>query len=118
MSKKVIRRKENKAIEYPVIYSYIYEREKEDILRLAGKFKNARKRKSEEIDENRIIVGFKVEDGKAIPIYESGKEGARVVALRKGTTVAVRKSGVTVKRANTKPKSSTTTKRRATSNKK
>jgi len=118
MSKKIIRRRENKAIEYPVIYSYIYEREKEDILRLAEKFKNARKRKSEGIDKNRIIVGFKIENAKAVPIYKSVKEGAIVVALREGTKVAVEKSGVTVKRTNTKPKNSATAKRKSTSNKK
>lgn len=118
MSKKNIRRRENKAIEYPVIYSYIYEREKEDILRLAEGFKNARRRKDEKIDENRIIIGYKIENGKAVPIYESRKEGQKIVGLRKGTKVAVRKSGVTVKRANPNKRRAAAIKRKSTSNKK
>ncbi|PTB97627.1 hypothetical protein C9994_01975 [Marivirga lumbricoides] len=118
MSKKDIKRGENKAIEYPVIYSYIYEREKEDILRLAEKFKNTRRRKDEKIDENRIIVGYKIESGKAVPIYESRKELQKVVGLRKGTKVAVRKSGVTVQRINTNKRSAATVKRKSTNNKK
>lgn len=118
MSKKEIRRRENKAIEYPVIYSYIYEREREDILRLAERFKNTRRRKDEKIEENRIIIGYKIENGKAVPIYESRKEVQKLVGLRKGTKVAVRKSGVTVQRTNTNKRSAATVKRKSTSNKK
>ena len=111
-------RRENKAIEYPVIYSYIYEREKEDILRLAEKFKNSRKRKSEEVEDNRIIIGYKIEGGKAVPIYESRKERERVIPLGTGTKVAVEKSGVTVNRVKTNPRNSATLKRKSTRNKK
>jgi uncharacterized protein YydD (DUF2326 family) len=59
----------NKAIEYPVIYSYIYEREKEDIERLAKKFK-VKVRKSKKLPEGKVIVGYLVEDGEAKPIYK------------------------------------------------
>lgn len=60
---------ENKELkEYPTIYSYIYERESEDIKRLLSQNKSkTRKKKPTEV---KIIIGFKVENGKAIPIYE------------------------------------------------
>ena len=54
--------------EYPIIYSYIYERESEDIKRLLSHNKpKARKKKSNEV---KVVVGFRIEDGKAIPVFE------------------------------------------------
>jgi hypothetical protein len=60
-----------KSSEYPVIYSYIYERESQDIKRLAGKFKNTRIKKAKDIVEVKTITSFKVDkDGKIIPVYQ------------------------------------------------
>jgi hypothetical protein len=65
---------EVKSIEYPVIYSYIYERESQDIKRLAEKFKNTRVKKVKETPVERTIVGFtQNENGVIIPIYAKAK---------------------------------------------
>lgn len=71
----------NKALEYPVIYSYIYERESEDIKRLARKFKGFRKNKAE-ASPKKVIIGYKIEGEKAIPIY---KEPTSLEKNKKGT---------------------------------
>ena len=71
---------EVKSIEYPVIYSYIYERESQDIKRLAGKFKNARVKKTSNAVVVKTITSFKLDkDGKIIPIYESSKPTVKKV---------------------------------------
>jgi hypothetical protein len=62
---------EVKSIEYPVIYSYIYERESQDIKRLAGKFKNTRLKKTRNVVAVKTITSFlRNAEGKIIPIYE------------------------------------------------
>lgn len=64
---------ELKSIEYPVIYSYIYERESEDIKRLSDKFKNTKIRKPATI-EVKTITSFRRDDnGRILPVYESVK---------------------------------------------
>jgi len=99
--------KTNKAIDYPVIYSYIYEREREDINRLAGKFKNTRKTKSK-TTSNRVIIGFKVENGKAVPIYSDKSLGfTEKVAKKQTSKVMVVKSGVVTGKATKTPKKNT-----------
>ncbi|TXF77787.1 hypothetical protein [Chryseobacterium sp.] len=59
----------NKSVEYPIIYSYIYERESEDIKRLAGKFANAKRSTTKKTGSVSVIRGFKIEGDKAVPIY-------------------------------------------------
>ena len=93
----------NKATEYPIIYSYIYERESQDIRRLAGKFKGTKKTTTKSISAKGII-GFKIEDGKAIPIYSDKPTGnvLNTVNQKKSKVIAA-KSGV-VRRKTTTPK--------------
>ncbi|GEM_PF-1412857 len=69
MTKKEI----NKSIEYPIIYSYIYERESEDIKRLARKFATTKKTPHEKTGATSAIRGFRIENGEAIPIYSEAK---------------------------------------------
>ncbi len=57
-----------KSVKYPVIYSYIYEREKEDIIRLSSKFKRVKKSIVND-KTNKIVTGFEIVDGIAKPIY-------------------------------------------------
>lgn len=97
----------NKANDYPVIYSYIYERESEDIKRLAGKFSTTKKANAAKTGSVSAIRGFKIEEGKAVPIYSDKSEAKpstnsenntstsltdksekikKVVAVRKSTT--------------------------------
>jgi len=106
----------NKATEYPVIYSYIYERESQDIKRLAGKFKSTkktRKKTATKSNSARAITGFKIEDGKAIPIYS---DMPAVVILdaetQQKSKVIVAKSGVVRKKVQTTTKKATTSRRR------
>lgn len=69
-----------KSIDYPVIYSYIYERESEDIKRLADKFKHARIKKPTGKVEVKTIIAFRIdENGKLIPVYETPNTGAKEV---------------------------------------
>lgn len=63
------KKEKNKSIEYPVIYSYIYERESEDINRLARKFATTKKTPYEKTGAISPIRGFRIENGEAIPIY-------------------------------------------------
>ena len=60
-------KKSTDAREYPAIYSYIYEREIEDIKRLSSKIKKKRQRKKD--NTVKTVLGFKIIDGKATPIY-------------------------------------------------
>lgn len=99
--KRETRNNTNKAVDYPIIYSYIYEREREDIKRLAGQFKNTRKTATKPIP--RRIVGFKIEDGKAIPIY------SEKVTVSAGA-IPARSRGVVAKIGVVKKKSAATTK--------
>ncbi len=106
MSKeKITNVKVNKAVEYPVIYSYIYEREKEDIIRLAGKFKGVRKSSRRATVEPKLITGFKIENGVGVPVYakESGtvKPKDKKVILR-GGKVKTRANAKTIKKVSRK----------------
>lgn len=71
MRKKVSKEnKKNKELsDYPVIYSYIYEREVDDIQRLANKMKAIKGRKKPLLEVNKTIIRYKVENGKIIPVY-------------------------------------------------
>lgn len=70
-----------KSSEYPIIYSYIYEREAEDIRRLYNEHKrNLPKRKKVTI-ETKTIMGFKIENGTAVAIYK--EESAKVIVKKK-----------------------------------
>mgnify|MGYP006176897253 CR=1 FL=1 len=107
----------NKATEYPVIYSYIYERESQDIRRLAGKFKGVKKtakKTSTKSNSTKVIIGFNIEDGKAIPIYSDKPAVDKLnVRIQKGSKVIVAKDGVVKRktqitaRKNTIPRKST-----------
>jgi hypothetical protein len=104
----------NKATEYPVIYSYIYERESQDIRRLAGNFKTTKrttKKTANRSNSTRIITGFKIEGGKAIPIY-SDKPAAVISdgGIKQKSKVVVAKGGV-VKRKSQNTTRKTTTSR-------
>lgn len=88
-----------KNIEYPIIYSYIYEREAEDINRLADKFRGKKIKKIPQERINRTITGYRIEGGKAVPIYkEHTVKMASAAANRvikssvKGSTARSRKS--------------------------
>lgn len=71
---------EVKSKEYPVIYTYIYERESEDIKRLAEKFKKMKPAKSSEKTEPKKIVSFDTDDsGKIVPVYAIPEYGPMVV---------------------------------------
>ncbi len=74
---------ELKSIEYPVIYSYIYERESEDIKRLFNKFKNTRIRKPAAV-EVKTITSFRIDkNGKLQPVYETINKPSPAEAKRK-----------------------------------
>ena len=81
-----------KNIEYPIIYSYIYEREAEDINRLADKFKGKRVRKISKEKIHRTITGYKIVRGKAVPIYKDDLEKAASEAAKKVSKSAVKKT--------------------------
>jgi hypothetical protein len=66
--KKDVKKNINKAVEYPQIYTYIYERESEDISRLAKSYKSSKKTNSETTTPKKI-TGFKIVNEKAIPVY-------------------------------------------------
>lgn len=106
----------NKATEYPVIYSYIYERESQDIKRLAGKFKATRKtakKTATKSNSAKVITGFKIEDGKAIPIY-SDKPAVVILdaEIQQSSKVIVAKSGVVKRKTQIAAKKTTTPRRR------
>jgi len=63
---------ENELSEYPVIYSYIYERESEDIKRLSEKFKSVKFRPDNPETSQRTITSYRIENGKAVPVYDDG----------------------------------------------
>ncbi|WP_333862809.1 hypothetical protein [Sphingobacterium sp.] len=63
-------KKSKELSEYPVIYSYIYEREVDDINRLANKINTIKNRKKSTPPISKIIIGYKVENGKVVPIYQ------------------------------------------------
>lgn len=100
---------EVKSIDYPVIYSYIYERESEDIKRLVDKFKNARIKKPTENIEVKTIIAFRTdENGKLIPVYETPKTRAKVVRkavqTKRAKTTKIKKT--VTRKSVAKPKSS------------
>jgi uncharacterized protein (DUF1800 family) len=66
----------NRAVSYPVIYSYIYERETEDIKRLAKSFKTPPSI-NPDTPKNKAIVGFKIENGAAIAVYAKSNKAKR-----------------------------------------
>jgi hypothetical protein len=68
----------NKVSKYPVIYSYIYERESEDIKKLYNAHK-AKPKKRKILIETRTITGFKIENGKAVAIF---KEETNTIATK------------------------------------
>ncbi|MHA8061485.1 hypothetical protein PQG22_09430 [Aquirufa beregesia] len=75
MSDKIESKKDkNYAVKYPVIYSYIYERESQDINRLAGKFRSSRNLSVKKTSTNQSISGFRIENGIATPIYSESNE--------------------------------------------
>lgn len=80
--KSTIKKGITKSTDYPVIYSYIYERETNDILRLSDNFKNVRIKQKKTFQASKAILGFKVENGKVIPIYEDTENTSKVVAKR------------------------------------
>lgn len=91
--KKEIERRTGRVAEYPVIYSYIYERESEDIKRLAGKFKRSRIRSKP--TQSKVIEGFEIVNGEARPIYVNKERVAELKeAVLKDEKVIVRKSGL------------------------
>lgn len=67
-NKNEVKKTSNKAVEYPQIYTYIYERESEDINRLAKNFKSSKKITLNP-STSKKITGFKIINEKAIPIY-------------------------------------------------
>lgn len=64
---------ENELSEYPVIYSYIYERESEDIKRLSEKFKSIKSKRNTLDTTERTITAYRIENGKAVPVYAETK---------------------------------------------
>ncbi len=84
MEKRKVKAKKNdeKISEYPIIYSYIYERETEDIKRLSAKFKNARARKASVNITPNIIIGYQMVEGKVVPIFEK-KEFPKTKSTKK-----------------------------------
>ena len=69
-----IKTTELKSIEYPIIYSYIYERETEDIKRLSEEFKNVTIKNPPEHSNPKVILGYKIEGEKAVPIFSNPNE--------------------------------------------
>ncbi|MCW2259615.1 MULTISPECIES: hypothetical protein [Sphingobacterium] len=63
-------RKNKELSEYPVIYSYIYEREIDDIKRLADQIKTIKSKIKALPTNNKTIIRYTVEDGKVVPVYE------------------------------------------------
>lgn len=66
--KTATREKKTTSREYPVIYSYIYEREAEDIKRLYDSFKKNRPKRRKVII-GKVITGFNIVNGKPVPIF-------------------------------------------------
>jgi len=75
---------EVKSTEYPIMYSYIYEREPQDIKRLYEKFKDILPQKKIVI-KSRVITGYKIENGIPVPVYKNIKPKAapKKAALKK-----------------------------------
>ena len=113
-TKKII----NKATEYPVIYSYIYERESQDIRRLAGKFTTPKRatKKTATPSTAKVIIGFKIEDGKAIPLYSDKPAVAIDSGIRQSSKLVVAKKGLVKRKAPITTKKRTTSRRRTNKN--
>lgn len=74
---------ENDLSEYPVIYSYIYERESEDIKRLSEKFKSLKAKPSVSENTPRTIISYKIENGKAVAVYDEETQPTNTTTRKK-----------------------------------
>jgi len=61
---------ENELSEYPIIYSYIYEREAQDIKRLSENFKSFKGKSGVPETGKRAITSYRIEEGKVVPVYD------------------------------------------------
>lgn len=82
-----------KSVKYPVIYSYIYEREREDIIRLSSKFKRVKK-SAVNNNSNKVVTGFEIKNGVAKPIYADKLSRVESVAKKPAIIATVSESGV------------------------
>ncbi|MNS52385.1 hypothetical protein D3C72_850980 [compost metagenome] len=64
------KKQEEKDTEYPIIYTYIYEREGQDIKRLSRAYKNVRPKKHATAPKKKVIVRIQIVDGVPKPIYK------------------------------------------------